>query len=62
MVINHSIACKQPCIIHVVICRDLYLPTDSADEAKITRRRWPKVKSNGNKTRWKLLNLLVHNP
>ena len=36
MVINHSIACKQPCIIHLVICRNLYLPTDFADEANIS--------------------------
>ena len=34
MVVNHWIACKQPCIIPLVIYRNLYLPTDSADEAK----------------------------
>ena len=35
MVINLWNACKQPCIIHLVICRNQYLPTDSADEALI---------------------------
>ncbi|WP_295102995.1 hypothetical protein [uncultured Candidatus Kuenenia sp.] len=33
MVINLWNACKQPCIILLVICRNQYLPTDSADEA-----------------------------
>ena len=47
MVINLWNACKQPCIIHLVICRNRYLPTDSADDPeKLTRKKEFFLKNN----------------